>query len=57
MNKLNHVAFIMDGNGRWGKKRNKSRNFGHSNGVKTVKKVVEILMLMKYGFLSMKYKF
>ena len=41
MNKLNHVAFIMDGNGRWGKKRNKSRNFGHSNGVKTVKKVVE----------------
>ena len=39
MNKLNHVAFIMDGNGRWGKKRNKSRNFGHSNGVKTVKKL------------------
>ena len=29
MNKLNHVAFIMDGNGRWGKKRNKGRNFGH----------------------------
>ena len=23
MNKLNHVAFIMDGNGRWGKKKNK----------------------------------
>ena len=38
MNKLNHVAFIMDGNGRWGKKRNKGRNFGHLNGVKTVKK-------------------
>ncbi len=43
MNKLNHVAFIMDGNGRWGKKRNKGRNFGHINGVKTVKKIVEIL--------------
>ncbi len=41
MNKLNHVAFIMDGNGRWGKKRNKGRNFGHLNGVKTVKKIVE----------------
>ncbi len=41
MNKLNHVAFIMDGNGRWGKKRNKGRNFGHLHGVKTVKKIVE----------------
>tara|TARA_B100001175_G_scaffold88476_1_gene74516 strand:+ start:2328 stop:3002 length:675 start_codon:yes stop_codon:yes gene_type:complete len=41
MNKLNHVAFIMDGNGRWGEKRNKGRNFGHLHGVKTVKKVVE----------------
>ena len=40
MNKLNHVAFIMDGNGRWGKKRNKGRNFGHLNGVRTVKKIV-----------------
>ena len=40
MNKLNHVAFIMDGNGRWGKRKNKGRNFGHLNGVKTVKKVV-----------------
>ena len=41
MNKLNHVAFIMDGNGRWGKKRNKGRNYGHIKGVKTVKKIVE----------------
>ena len=40
MNKLNHVAFIMDGNGRWGNKKRKGRNFGHLNGVKTVKKVV-----------------
>ena len=40
MNKLNHVAFIMDGNGRWGKKRNKGRNFGHYQGVETVKKIV-----------------
>ena len=41
MNKLNHVAFIMDGNGRGGKQRKKGRNFGHINGVKTVKKIVK----------------
>ena len=41
MNKLNHVAFIMDGNGRWGKKRGRGRNFGHLKGVETVKKVVK----------------
>ena len=38
MNSLNHIAFIMDGNGRWGKKKGKSRNFGHLKGVETVKK-------------------
>ena len=41
MNSLNHVAFIMDGNGRWGKKRGKGRNFGHLKGVETVKKIVK----------------
>ena len=41
MNKLNHIAFIMDGNGRWGIRKNKGRNFGHFAGVKTVKKIVE----------------
>ena len=41
MNKLNHVAFIMDGNGRWGKKKGKGRNFGHLKGVETVKKIVK----------------
>jgi undecaprenyl diphosphate synthase len=41
MNKLSHVAFIMDGNGRWGIKKKKTRNFGHLNGVETVKKIVE----------------
>ena len=47
MNKLNHVAFIMDGNGRWGKKRNKSRNFGHLKGVETVKKIVSSSIKLK----------
>ena len=41
MNKLNHIAFIMDGNGRWGKKNNKGRNFGHLKGVETVRKIVK----------------
>ena len=40
MNKLNHVAFIMDGNGRWGEKKGRGRNFGHLKGVETVKKIV-----------------
>jgi undecaprenyl diphosphate synthase len=40
MNRLNHVAFIMDGNGRWGIKKNQSRNFGHLHGVQTVQKIV-----------------
>ena len=41
MNKLNHIAFIMDGNGRWGKKKGKGRNYGHLKGVDTVKKIVK----------------
>ena len=41
MNKLNHIAFIMDGNGRWGKKNSRGRNFGHLKGVETVKKIVK----------------
>ena len=40
MNKLNHIAFIMDGNGRWGKKKGRGRNYGHLKGVETVKKIV-----------------
>ena len=41
MNKLTHIAFIMDGNGMWGEKKGKSRNFGHFKGVETVKKIVK----------------
>ena len=47
MNKLNHVAFIMDGNGRWGKKKKNNRNSGHYAGVKTVKKIVESSVKLK----------
>ena len=41
MNKINHIAIIMDGNGRWGKKRGKSRKYGHLNGVKVIEKIVK----------------
>ena len=47
MNKLNHIAFIMDGNGRWGKKNDKGRNYGHIKGVETVKKIVESAIKLK----------
>ena len=36
-----HVAVIMDGNGRWAKKKGMARIFGHRNGVKAVREVVE----------------
>tara|TARA_B100000941_G_C28438614_1_gene518403 strand:+ start:158 stop:826 length:669 start_codon:yes stop_codon:yes gene_type:complete len=47
MNNLNHIAFIMDGNGRWGKKKGRGRNFGHLKGVETVKKVVSYSLKFK----------
>ena len=34
-----HVAVIMDGNGRWAKKRNLERSQGHVEGVNTVRKI------------------
>tara|TARA_B100001121_G_scaffold308122_1_gene331316 strand:- start:116 stop:781 length:666 start_codon:yes stop_codon:yes gene_type:complete len=52
MNKLNHIAFIMDGNGRWGKRKSKSRNFGHLKGVETVKKVVKLSIKLKIPILT-----
>ena len=41
MNPLNHVAIIMDGNGRWGLKHKNSRNAGHKAGLKTVEKIIK----------------
>lgn len=38
----NHVAIIMDGNGRWAKKRFMPRNVGHIQGSKTVEKICEV---------------
>ncbi len=52
MNRLNHIAFIMDGNGRWGKKRSKGRNYGHLKGVETVKHVVKSSIKFKVPIIT-----
>ena len=52
MNKLSHIAIIMDGNGRWGKNKNKGRNYGHLKGVETVKKIVESSIKLKIPFIT-----
>ena len=41
MNPLNHVAIIMDGNGRWGIKNKNTRNAGHKAGLKTVELIIK----------------
>lgn len=41
MKDLKHIAFIMDGNGRWAKQRLMPRKYGHSEGVKAMKRVIE----------------
>jgi undecaprenyl diphosphate synthase len=41
MNPLNHVAIIMDGNGRWGLKHKNSRTAGHNAGLKTIQKIIK----------------
>ncbi|MBH90877.1 MAG: di-trans,poly-cis-decaprenylcistransferase [Candidatus Marinimicrobia bacterium] len=52
MNKINHIAIIMDGNGRWGKKRGKSRNFGHLNGINVIEKIVKNSIKKKIPILT-----
>ncbi len=39
---LNHIAFIMDGNGRWAQKRGLPREMGHREGAKTFRKIVDL---------------
>ena len=36
-----HIAIIMDGNGRWAKRRGLPKNFGHRAGIKTVEKIIK----------------
>jgi len=62
MNPLNHVAIIMDGNGRWGMKYKNSRNAGHKAGLATVEKIIketiknQIKYLTLYAFSTENWK-
>ncbi len=53
MNPLNHVAIIMDGNGRWGIKHKNSRNAGHKVGLSTVEKIIKETIKNKIKFLTL----
>ena len=53
MNPLNHVAIIMDGNGRWGIKYKNSRNAGHKAGLNTVEKIIKETIKNKIKFLTL----
>ena len=53
MNPLNHVAIIMDGNGRWGLKYKNSRNAGHKAGLKTVEKIIKASIKNRISFLTL----
>ena len=53
MNPLEHVAIIMDGNGRWGLKHKKSRNAGHKAGLKTVEKIIKETIKNNISYLTL----
>ena len=53
MNSPKHVAIIMDGNGRWGLRKNKTRNYGHTQGVKTVEKIIEAAVSNNIKYLTL----
>ena len=53
MNPLNHVAIIMDGNGRWGLKHKNSRNEGHKEGLNTVEKIIKETIKQKINYLTL----
>ena len=53
MNPIKHVAIIMDGNGRWGIKKNRSRNFGHKAGLDTIEMIIEETINQEIDFLTL----
>tara|TARA_Y200000002_G_scaffold248659_1_gene205952 strand:- start:2187 stop:2915 length:729 start_codon:yes stop_codon:yes gene_type:complete len=48
-----HIAVIMDGNGRWAKKKGENRLFGHQNGVKALKKLIEESARLNISYLTL----
>ena len=53
MNSPKHVAIIMDGNGRWGINKKKSRNYGHTVGVKVVENIIREAIFQKIKYLTL----
>ena len=53
MNHLNHVAIIMDGNGRWGLKHKNSRNAGHKVGLETLERIIKETIKQKIKYLTL----
>ena len=53
MNQANHVAIIMDGNGRWALNRRKSRSYGHQQGLRTIEKIVDYAIKKKIPYLTL----
>ena len=53
MNPIQHVAIIMDGNGRWGIKNKNSRNLGHKAGLATVEKIIKSSVKNNIKFLTL----
>ena len=48
-----HVAIIMDGNGRWGLKKKKSRKYGHIQGIKALKKIINVALKKNIKYLTL----
>ncbi len=49
----NHVAIIMDGNGRWAKQKGNRRIFGHQNALKAVREVIEAGVELNLGYVTL----
>jgi undecaprenyl diphosphate synthase len=47
-----HISFIVDGNGRWAKKRGMPRNYGHKHGLEVAKQVIEYVDEFKIPYAS-----
>ena len=50
---LNHIAIIMDGNGRWAKDKGMDRIFGHKEGAKSAKRVIEACSDLNINYLTL----
>jgi len=53
MSVANHVAIIMDGNGRWALQKRKSRNYGHQCGLRAIEKIVDYSIKKKISYLTL----